>query len=132
MITLKLAPPNSVLLIMDLRTGEPPTTMGKELVAATNSCVAVGTLCEVDGKTSVVFSAALESSDPVGDMKQVFDGVIATPSREVHLCTTALESVAKLPVSATTAKVRVWANHRTEPDCLLIVVNSAEPPPRAI
>ena len=102
--------------------------MGKELVTATNSCVAVGTLCEVDGKTSVVFSDTPESSGPVGDTKQVFDGVIATPSHEVHLCTTALESVAKLPVPSTTARVRVWANHQAEPDCVLIVVTSAEPP----
>jgi hypothetical protein len=63
-------------------------------------------------------------------MKQVFDGVIATPSGEVHLCTVTLESVAKLSVLATAAKVRVWANHGTEPDRILIVVTSAGAPVR--
>jgi hypothetical protein len=129
MITLKLAPPNSVLLVMDPKTGEVPTTMGNELAAATDSCVAIGTLCEVDGKTSVVFSDALETSDLLGDMKQVFEGVIATPSRELHLCTTTIESVAKLPVPATSARVRIWANHRAEPDFIHIVVTSAEAAP---
>jgi hypothetical protein len=76
--------------------------------------------------TSVVFSDALESSGPLGDVEEVFEGVIATPSREVHLCTATIESVAELPVPATRTKVRVWVNHRTEPDRILIVVTSAE------
>jgi hypothetical protein len=47
----------------------------------------------------------------------------------VHLCTATIESIAKLPVPATTARVRIWANHKTEPDFIHIVVTSAEAAP---
>jgi hypothetical protein len=124
-ITKALAPPNSVLLVMDRNTGEPPKTMGGGLAAATSSCVAIGTLSEVDGQTSVAFSNRAEPADAVSGMEQVFDGAIATPSREVRLCTTTLESIATLPVPTTKTRVRVWGNHSSEPDRLLIVVTAA-------
>lgn len=130
-ITLDLAPPNSVILVMDREAGQPPETMGDGLAVATRSCVAIGTLCEVDGTTSVAFTSGPEASHKRAGMKQAFDGLIATPSREVHLCTTALESVAKLPVSATMARVRVWANHESEPDHVLILITAAGEPSRA-
>jgi hypothetical protein len=121
-ITKKLAPPNSILLVMDSRIGEPPMGMGGDLVAATASCVAIGTLSDVDGETTVEF--ADEPSSPAG-LVQVFDGRISTPSRAVDLCTALLEPVVHLSVPSVTSRVRVWANHGSEPDRLLIVVSGA-------
>ena len=125
MITKKLAPPHSLLLVMDPAAGDPPRSMGKRVVAATRSCVAIGTLCEVDGETTVVLSNGPETSGVAAKMELAFDGVIAAPSREVHLCTTATESIAKLPVPTTTARVQVWTNRSVEPDRILIVMSGS-------
>ena len=46
-------PPNSVALVMDPRTGVVPATLVGNAVAATDSCVAVGTLEESNGMTMV-------------------------------------------------------------------------------
>lgn len=45
-VTVKVAPPNSVVLVSDVNGGEIPKTMGGSLVSATNTCVAVGCLSE--------------------------------------------------------------------------------------
>jgi hypothetical protein len=129
-VTLNLSPPHSVLLIMDHNSGEPPRVFGRRLVSATQTCIAVGTLADADGRTTVEFSGSPESLGADGGMKSVFDGVILTASREVHLCTTALKSLAKLSVPTNAARVRVWANHDSEPDRILIVVTAAEEPVR--
>lgn len=120
--TKRLSPPNSVVLVMDRASGEPPRSMGAGAVAATTSCVAIGTLCEVDGQTSVTITDEAVEQEAARDLRQVFDGVLATPSREMHVCTVSLESVGSLPVPATQARVQVWTNHSTAPDRVLVVV----------
>lgn len=120
-VTKKLAPPNSLLLVMDRQTGEPPSDLNGGLVGATGSCIAIGTLSDVDGATTVVFTDEPGSS---AGLTQVFDGRIAAPRRALDLCTALLDSVARLAVPSTTARVRIWANHSSEPDRLLIVVSA--------
>lgn len=44
--------PNSLILVGD-PAGEVPESMGEALVSATSSCVAVGTLSESDGSTTI-------------------------------------------------------------------------------
>lgn len=123
-VTKRLAPPNSVLLVMDQATGEPPQKMDG-VVAATASCVAIGTLCEVDGETLVEVSDEGTSREVLSETERAFRGVIATPSRRVLVCTAALTPVAELPVSADAATVEVWTNDRSEPDRVVILVGAA-------
>ena len=46
-------PPHSVILIMDLEIGDPPTEFEFGNVGTTETCVAVGTRAEDDGETRV-------------------------------------------------------------------------------
>ena len=124
-VTRRLALLNSLVLVMDRTTGEPPRSMGAAAIAATPSCVAIGTLPDADGETSVTLADGSDSDSEPRDLREVFDGIIATPSRKVHLCTTSLESVGSLSVPTTQVRVRVWTNHRTAPDQVLVVVSGA-------
>lgn len=125
-ITKSVALPNALLLVMCRRTGEPPRTMNRGSVAATGSCVAIGTLPDADGTTSFALSDGPESAADRRGMARAFDGLIATPLREVHLCSTANESLAKLRVPTTTTRVQIWTNHVAAPDRILVVVTAGD------
>jgi hypothetical protein len=59
-----------VIFIMDQSVGEVPKAMNKALVAATPSCIAVGTLSEHDGETLISLS---DGAPPPGtEMSLVF------------------------------------------------------------
>lgn len=124
MVSTRLAVPNSVLLVLDPLTGEIPDTMGGSAVASTPTCVAVGTWPEPDGETSIVFSDEAMGREASRDLRRVFDGVISTPSLEVHLCTVALDSLAKVSVSTSRVRVEVWTNRVSAPDRVLIIVGT--------
>src|SRR5262245_21218902 len=97
-VTKRLAPPNSVLLVMDHETGEIPADMHDGSIAATESCVAIGTLCEVDGETTVEVSDEDAFRAACSGLACVFRGMIATPQRKLHVCTVTLTSLAELAV----------------------------------
>ena len=48
-----VAPPNSIILVVGSASAEPPESMTGGLTSATSTCVAIGTLNEFDGETSV-------------------------------------------------------------------------------
>ncbi len=50
----KVAPINALVLVMDRTKGVIPDSMSQRLVAATSSCIAVGTLSEHDGETTML------------------------------------------------------------------------------
>ena len=120
----QIAPRNSLLLVMDRDSGEIPDSMDGRLVVATPSCIAVGTLSEADGETSVVLTdeKALAHSD--SGFRKVFSGVLETPKKEVHVCTVLLQPVVKLPVLNTQSNVEIWANSETEPNKLCVLVDA--------
>jgi hypothetical protein len=107
---------------MDRGTGEIPGSMGKTLVAATPSCVAIGTRSSTDGDTEIVFTD--EKAYPLSDSGffMAFTGTIAIPRKRVDVCTADLRVVAGLPRSATECRVAVWTNDRKEPSRICIVV----------
>jgi len=117
----EIAPPNSLLLLMDQATGEIPDIIGERLVAATSSCVAVGTLSEQDGTTRLTLT---DEPAPEDDAAPVYDGVIATPARKLAACTVLLETIVEIDVPSQATRVRVWANHATEPDDIRVLVSA--------
>jgi hypothetical protein len=118
--TAEIAPPNSLLLLMDPASGEIPELIGERLVAATASCVAVGTLSAQDGTTRIILTDELAPQD---NAAPVYDGVIATPNRTLAVCTVLLDVLVEIDVPSTRARLRVWANHPTEPDEILALVS---------
>jgi len=123
-VEIKIAPKNSLLLVMDKDSGEIPELMNGKLVVATPSCVAVGTLSEADGKTSVMLTDEKIHVHEISGLQKVFTGVLATPKKEVHLYTVLLQSVLNLSVPNTESNVEVWASDEKEPERLCVLVTS--------
>lgn len=115
-----VAAPNSLILVMDPREGEPPPGFGSgPRVAATPSCVAVATFAQPDGTTCV----SLGDEPPSGDGKSlVFDGSLQTPNGSLAVCTVLGDVLLRSSVAGTQTKLRVWTNHPTEPDEIDVVV----------
>ena len=121
---IKIAPKNSLLFVMDKDYGESeiPESMDGKRIVATRSCIVVGTLCEVDGETYVMLTDNKISVQEISGLQKVFSGILATPQKEVNLYTVHLEPILTLSVSNTESHVEIWANHKTEPDKLCVLV----------
>ena len=93
--------------------------MGSELVAATPSCAAVGTLSEAEGATRV------RLIDAAGDLPPslAFEGAVQTPNRVLTVRNVLGETYLEKPVSKTATNVQIWVNDLSEPDdvCVLTV-----------
>jgi hypothetical protein len=112
MLTADIAPPSSLLLIMDRSAGRLPESMAGRLVAFTRTCVAVGTRSADDGTTCVTLD---NISGPLPHHELVFDGALDTPSRKLAVCSVLDEVVLEIEVATERVRVMVWANDRTEP-----------------
>ena len=117
-----VAPSHSLLLVMDESIGVVPDTMGGAVVAATPSCVAIGTRSEQDGETTVTIS---DDSGSVSGVL-VFDGNVASPNYQVVVCTVLGVVLLRLDTAGPVARVRVWVNDDVEPDVVEVVVTSPQ------
>jgi len=120
----KIAPKNSVLLVMDRDSGEIPESMDGKLVVSMPSCIAVGTLSEADGETSVMLTNENTLAHAGSRLRRVFSGVLQTPKKEVHVCTVLLQTVVTLPVSSTQSNVEIWVDNDMEPSRLCVLVDA--------
>jgi hypothetical protein len=123
MTSAAIHPPNALLFVMDLKTGEIPETMGGQFIVSTPSSIVVATLAAVDGDTVVMLTDERARVREVPGLRRVFSGVLQTPRKELCVCTVLLEPVVKLPVSSTQSKVEIWANRDREPSALCVLVN---------
>jgi len=105
---------------MDHSSGELPEAMNGQLVAFTDSCVAVGTLSEVDGETTITLTDSLEG---VQRGQLVFDGVLKVPQHELAVCSAADERLLTLKLQRSEARVQVFANDASEPDRIVVFVD---------
>jgi hypothetical protein len=112
----RLAPPHSIIFVYDPTYAvEVPGDIGAGLVRATDSCVAVGTLAEMDGETTI--RLADDFADPQGEV--VFEGTIRTPGGTVAINTSEDEQLISILVGQA-AHITVWANDAEEPDLILV------------
>ncbi len=91
--------------------------MGNGLVAATNSCIAIGRLSEADGITRI--SLAEQSGDLPPQL--AFEGAVQTPNRTLAVWNVLGETYLETRVSKPTTKVQIWVNHASEPDDICIL-----------
>jgi hypothetical protein len=118
----KIAVQNCLLFVMDKDSGEVPESMDG-LVAATPSCIAVGTLSGADGKTSVTLSDdRLQGTE---NLKKVYSGILETPKNIVQICTVLDEAILTLRVPNHRSAVEIWANSENEPDELCVLILDA-------
>lgn len=123
--TATLRPPNSLLFVMDIQNGEIPETMDGKQVVSTPSCIVIATLMAADGETSVTLTDEKASVIEGSGLRKVFGGVLATPKKEVHVCTVPLQAVVKLSVPSTQSNVEIWANSEIEPSRVCVLVNAS-------
>lgn len=116
----KLAPPNSLILVMDPSARDLPKEMGDSLVSATRSAVAIACRAEIEGETEVMLGTD-EEIDPGTD--PVFTGQLDTPTGVVSVRTVLDEDVLALRVDRPRVTLRVWANDPTEPTVVRIGVS---------
>jgi len=122
MLDADIAPPNSVLLIMDRSVGQIPDGMAGALVASTPTCVAIGTLSEHDGTTHVTLDDASGSSNST----PTFDGVLDTPGRRLAVCSVLDEVVLEIAVATERTRIRIWANDQAEPNEIQILASASD------
>lgn len=113
----KIAPPNSLVLIVDASGGVVPASMSGSLIASTDSCIAVGCRSDVDGDTEFKLGQASEV-DPGG--QPVFLGRLRTPSLKVVLQTVTGQAILESSVTQRETTIRVWANDPVEPDQVIV------------
>jgi len=114
---IKIAPPNSLLFVADVAGGEVPEWKRGVPILSSPTCISFRCLTFADGQTDVTLGAA---GDVNPGSQPAFDGTLETPSRVVALSTVEKETVLKSPVLGTRARVRIWTNHPTEPDKVII------------
>lgn len=119
MVSVRVAPRNSIVLVEDLNGGDVPTSTDTSLVLATDSCITVGCRAEDDGETEIILK---QGSHVDTDDQLVFEGLLQTPSRKVVVRTIQNVTLLEMPVTTTETKLRIWVNDSTEPDHITVCV----------
>lgn len=116
-IVAELSPPNSIVFIMDDSVGVVPD-LAEGLIGANSTCVAIGTLAQCDGITRIELTD--EEPGVVAGSEVAFDGVILTPSKRLSVRSAHDEALLEINVPTDATRLRIWANDRSEPDCILV------------
>jgi hypothetical protein len=113
----KIAPPNSLLFIAGRADTPAPEWIQGRYIVASDKCISVGCLAFMDGETEVQLGSALDVRQ---SEKPAFDGYLPTPERSIVVSTVEREIVLSARVSDRETRIRVWTNHPTEPDKVVI------------
>ena len=113
----QIAPPYSLVLVEDETGGELPDMVEGSRIAATDSCVAVGTRCEIDDETEFRLGAHPDV-DP--GTQPIFQGRLETPSRRLAIRSVLNEIILQTPVPLPETMIYIRVNHPTEPDQVIV------------
>ena len=94
-----------------------PQITREHSIWVTPSCVAFGCLMEQDGPTELTIGLAEQVGSP---NLPAFDGLIETPLRIVVIFTAENQPVLHAGVPGIRTRLRIWTNHPTEPDKVVI------------
>lgn len=120
-MTARLAPPNSLLLVLDPRTGELPDTLAGAPIASTSSALAISTLMELDGETEVHLANTPDIPEQM-ELAKRWEGRLTTTGT-LGVLTVHNEVLIQLDVGES-AGVQVWTNDPSEPDVIWVLVTS--------
>ena len=112
--------PNSLVLLMDHSVGVPPDSLGSAIVAATPTCIAIGTVSEFDHSVSIAITDNYEAKN-IGLVK-VHAGVLSVPTMNLSLVNTANAILATAGVDSTSTSIEVWVDDQREPTEIVIYV----------
>jgi hypothetical protein len=114
------SPPNSILLVMSSKSGEAPETFSGNVVSHTESCVAIQTLCEIDGETLLLLTDDIAEIFP-SMHNLLFEGEIAFADHEISVVNSHNEVILSQKMSGQKARIQVWANEIREPNQIGVV-----------
>jgi hypothetical protein len=119
------APPNSLVLVMG-PDGKIPESTNRNLIAATSSCLAIGTRSEIDGDTTIILTdePSFELSRKSGQI--VYEGKIETPQGQLSIYTIAGEALLTIATRQPHTRIQIWANDEQEPNEIAILINRFE------
>lgn len=120
MASVRIAPPNSVVLVVGSDDAEIPTSMGSSVISASPSCIAVGCLAADDGETEFTLGSSREV-DPGGE--PAFVGGLDSPKHKVAIRSVLGHTILETPVTKSQATIRIWVNHPSEPDAVRVGVD---------
>lgn len=112
-----VSPPNSLLCISDHGKGAIPKYDGDRLIVASPSFIFVGCLMFQDGETQVILGP-VENVKP--NTPPAFDAFLDTPQHTVTVSTIHNEILLEQSVPMTSTRLRIWVNHPTEPDEIIV------------
>lgn len=114
-----LAPPNSIVFVADpTHDHKIAEDLGSALVTSTRSSIAIGTLAQMDGETTIRLDTRYASPEGI----LVFDNTLDTPGKRVAVITSSMDEILSMEVSQSRSHVRVWVNDPREPDLILVEV----------
>ena len=117
----QVAPENSVVLVMDSSAGTVPAAYDGGLIAATASCVVVGTRAQHEGKTAITLT---DDQVPTGmGLDRAFQGDLETPSGVLGVYTVVGEAIIEVTVSCDRVGVAIYVNDHNEPDVITIHIS---------
>lgn len=115
-----IAPPYSIVVIDDPTNKVVPDWVDGPVVTATDACLLVSCMAEIDGETEFT----------LGDVKDVspghhlvFHGVLDTPNSKVVLGTAEGDTILESPTAATKTRIWIWANSTSRPDKVVIGID---------
>jgi hypothetical protein len=114
--SVRVAVPNGVIFITDSRGGTPPVPVRGAMVLSTPSCVAVGCMIDCEGLTDI----RVTDGEPQFSSLPLFQGSLETPSRAIVIWAVGGEKLLEVDVAREVTQLRIWVNHPTEPDEVVI------------
>ena len=123
MFEITVRPPNSLVLVVTARDPEIPDSMHGELVASTATCIAIGTLNELDGETTIRLTSAT-ASDGEDTLRLVFERTLDNPSGFVRVVSVNGDVYIEQPSAGRSIPISIFANDSTEPDIIVIEIPS--------
>lgn len=117
-LEVRVAPENSIIFVSDPTGYEeiPLDSIGTAPVVATPSCIAIGTLAQQSGETTIRLGDSFEH--PAGEL--AFDSTLETPGKIIAVTGARLENFLSMRVRTQVTNVKVWVNDTREPDLIII------------
>lgn len=118
--TAVVAPEYNSFYVAGVEDVDIPLDHDRQGIVGTAECINIGCLYWNDGDTTITLG--LYNELPVRSNKPRFDGMLKTPERRVLVFDVHMPEILSMDVTETVTRVRVWANHPSEPDEVIIAL----------
>lgn len=115
----KIAPEYLSFYIAGSRDVEIPLDMERRGIVASGECLNIPCLYWNDGDTTVTLGYAAEVPET---RPADFDGILKTPDKTLVLFDANMPEIMRMSLPSRKTRVRVWINHPTEPDEVIIAL----------